>query len=533
MPRHVLFACVLTAIAGSAHAAPVPRVHALENARIVVAPDRVIERGTIVIRDGVIEAVGADTAVPPDARQHDLDGKTVYPGLIETYAESAWPESDDDDDSEPQGGNANAMVTPERSMAQHAFDESRFARLRAAGFTTARIAPEQGIFRGSSAVVNLGEGDLGSNLLATDVAQNVTFRSNNFGEGYPTSLMGAEALFRQTILDARWYGQSQAAYAAQRAQARPVYDSGLASLAPVAAGETPLVVEADDALASLRWAHLSRELDLPNMILVGHGHEYERLEAVVAAGLPILLPLAFPEAPTVSDEDDGKVSLAALRHWDRAPDNPRHLLAAGATIAFTSHQLSDAKKLHENLETAIERGLSTEEALAALTTIPAAMLGISDRAGTVEAGKMANLVVVDGELMVASPKIQSVWVDGNRYEVKATEAPSVDPVGTWDVSIDAGPGGTMALTMELTGTVEAMEGSIGTPAGNLPFQSVIVSGDTVELELDGTPMGMPGMITFSMTVDGDSASGSGSAPPGPFTLKATRTSKPDSPEVNS
>jgi imidazolonepropionase-like amidohydrolase len=507
-------------------------VHALENARIVVAPAHVIERGTVVIRDGVIEAVGADVTVPADARQHDLDGKTIYPGLIEAYAESAWPEPDDaDDDSQPQGGNANAMVTPQRSMAQHAFDDSRFSRLRSAGFTTARIAPEQGIFRGSSALVNLGEGSLGSNLLAVDVAQNVTFRSNSFGGRYPTSLMGAEALFRQTILDARWYQQSQAAYTANKAQIRPVYDRALEALAPVIAGEMPLVVEADDALASLRWAHLSRELALPNLVLVGHGHEYERLEAIVATGLPILLPLELPAAPEVGDEDDGKISLADLRHWARAPDNPRHLLAAGATVALTSHRLSDPKKLHENLEKAIERGLSADDALAALTTVPAAMLGISDRAGTVEVGKMANLVVVDGDLMVASPKIQAVWVDGDRYEVKATEAPSVDPAGTWAMSIDAGPGGTMSLTLELTGTMDAMEGSIGTPAGNLPFQSVVVSGDTVEFELDGTPLGMPGMITFSMTVDGDSASGTGTAPPGPFTLKATRTSKPDSPEV--
>lgn len=539
MPKPRLPACALklsiTAAAlwalsiAPAVAAPVPQTHALTNARIVVAPGNVIERGAVVLRDGVIEAVGADVEAPADARVHDLDGKSIYPGLIEPYAEGQWPEIDDE--KAPQGGHPNHLVTPERDMAEHAFDDSRWRRLRSAGFTTAVFAPEPGLLRGTSVLTNLGEEGIAANLLRSTVAQNATLRSGSFGESYPTSLMGAEALLRQALLDARWYAEAQAAYAVNPAQPRPAYNRALESLGSVASGDLPLVAEADDSLASLRWAYLAEELAPLDLILVGHGREYERLESIVAAQLPILLPLDFPPAPEVGEEDDGTVSTAALRHWHRAPENPGRLLEAGAEVAFTSHGLSDPKKLHENLGTAIERGLDPQAALAALTVKPAAMLGIEALAGTVAAGKLANLVVVDGELFVASPKIQSVWIDGREYEIKVTEAPTVDPAGTWALTIDAGPGGTMSFTVELSGTADELSGSIGTPLGSLPFQSATVSGDTVELELDGTPMGMPGIINFSMTIDGDSARGSGQAPPGPFTLTATRTAKPDDPEV--
>ena len=525
-----LAACAAALAAPSLQAAPLPSAHALENARIIVAPGRIVDRGTVVIRDGVIVAAGADIASPDDARVHDLDGKTIYPGLIDAYSEAAWPEMDDD--ATPQGVHPNPYVRPERRMADHGYDTGRFSRLRAAGFTHAVVSPEPGILRGTSALFALGEGGAAANLVVPDVAQNATFRSGSFGEGYPTSLMGAEALFRQAVLDARWYEAAQAAYREQPAQKRPAWSPALASLGRAVSGDMPLAVRADDALESLRWATLADELELTSMMMIGHGHEYERLERIAAIGQALVLPMSLPSAPEVGDEDDGTVSTADLRHFDRAPDNLRHLLEAGVTVALTTYELSDPKKLHEHLATAIERGLSADDALAALTTTPADLLGIADRVGTVERGKAANLVIVDGDLFVKSPKIAAVWVDGTRYEIKVTEAPSVDPSGTWSVTIDAGPGGTMAVTVTLTGSADAMEGTIGTPAGQLPFQSVVVSGDTVELELDGTPLGMPGTISFSMKVDGDSAKGSGQAPPGPFTLRATRTSKPDSPEVD-
>lgn len=534
MKRRLLAATgllVAGTLASPLAAAPVPQVHALTGARIVTAPGQVIDHGTVVVRDGVIEAVGADIEAPADARIHDLEGLTVYPGLIDAYQAAPWPsaQAGDDEDDAPQGGHANRLVTPERDMVEHAVDDTRFSRARAAGFTTAMVAPSTGLLRGTSVVVNLGEGDVHQNLLRRGVTQNATL-TTSVGDTYPGSLMGAEALLRQTVLDARWYQDAHRAYADNPAQSRPTFDRALDALKPVVNREQALVVETGDVLGTLRWAHLARELDL-DLIVVGNGEEYKRLDAVAATKLVHLLPVRFPDAPDVGAEgDDLTVGLEVLRHWDRAPENPAKLLERGLTVAFTSHGNAEPKKIHDHLATAIERGLSADAALAGLTTTPAALLGIDDRAGTIAAGKMANLVVVEGDLFVAGPKIRSVWVDGKEHKVKESKPPTVEPAGTWAVHIDAGPGGQFDVTLILKGDVENTSGTIGTPAGELPLTSAETSGSVVTVEFDSTPLGMPGSIRFTLDIEGDSAKGNGTAPAGSFTVTATRTSGP--PEVD-
>lgn len=507
--------------------AEAPAVHALTGARIVVSPGQEIASGTVVLRDGVIEAVGADIEPPADARIWELEELTIYPGLVEPYSTTRWPEPEEDD--APQGGHENELVTPERDITPWAHAESRAKKLREAGYTTALVAPEQGLFRGRGAVINLGEGGLGENLLRRDPGQHVTL-SASAEEGYPSSLMGSLALFRQTLLDSHWYAAAHDVWQRNAAQGRPAFDSALEALGPVAHGETRVTFQAEDLHDLLRTAGLVEEFGLEAWI-VATGYEYQRLEQVVAAGLPLILPLGFPDAPGVGEEDDLSVTLEDLRHWDLAPDNPRQLLEAGATIAFTTLGLGEAKDLHAKLATAIERGLSPEAALAAVTTTPAQMLGLDDRLGTIEVGKMANLAVVEGELFVDKPKVREVWVDGRRHEVKETKPPEIDPVGTWSLTLDTG-GGKMQVTVTLTGTLDDLSGSIASPMGELPLTSVEVSGKTVDFAMDSTSLGMPGSITFQMGVSGESASGSGTSPRGSFTFSGRRTEKPQAgPEV--
>ncbi|RMH17322.1 MAG: hypothetical protein D6696_16030 [Acidobacteria bacterium] len=517
----------LAAILAPPLAAAPPQVHALTGARIVVAPGRVVESGTVVIRDGIVSAAGDAVEPPADARLHDLAGLTIYPGLIDAYVTVPWPEDEDGegDDLPVAGGDARGLVVPQRDASRHAVDPERFRRLRAAGFTTAMIAPQQGLLRGTSALVNLGDGGASRNVLARGVAQNLTLRASD-GGGYPASLMGAEALLRQTLYDARWYARARAAYERRPAQERPPFSPVLEALDGVASGRMRVVIETQDVLDTLRWVHLIDEFGL-DAVLVGNGEEYKRLAAVAASGLPHVLPLAFPEPPGVSSSsDDLSVGLEELRHWQRAPANPG-LVASRLPVAFTSHGLSDPKQIHSNLARAIARGLDPDAALAGLTTVPAELLGLAGRAGTVTPGAMANLLVVDGELFVDSPKLRQVWIDGRRYELKESKPPEVDPAGTWSVTVRTGDGQQMSFTLKLEGTADSLRGSIATPGGELPLSSVTVSGKTVEMELDSTPLGMPGTIQLSMTVTGDGGRGSGTAPPGPFTFTARRTSKPN------
>lgn len=525
-------------MAAGAYGAKPPRVHALVGARIVVAPGKVIESGTVVLRDGVIAAVGAKVEAPADARVWDLKGKTIYAGLVEAYSVRPWPQESQASqgrggggEKKPEGALANAQLHPERDMTAWAADDAAAKKLRDAGFGAALVAPKDGILRGRSVVVELGDGPEQQSLLRQGVAQHAQLKAAGRGEGgaYPVSLMGAIALFRQTLLDASWYGKAQAAYASNPAQERPPVEPALATLQGVAAGSDLIVFETDDVLDTLRVAKVVHELKLKAMV-VGNGEEYKRLESVRRTGFAHILPLAFPKAPKIEGSGgDDTTDLEALRHWNAAPDNPRLLLGTGLQVAFSTHRLDDPKKIYENLALSIQRGLTADQALAALTTTPAQMLGLSGRLGTVEAGKIANLVVVDGDLFVAKPKLREVWVDGNRYEIKESKAAEVEPAGTWDLTIKTADGQEIPVSLEIAGRAGKLAGSISAMGRKVTLSSAEVSGSQLEVEFDGGGFGMAGSFSFSMEISGDSASGSGSSPRGSFTLDATRSTKPAGP----
>ncbi len=526
MMRRWIACAALAATPGAAGpaVAEVPQVHALTGARIVVAPGEILETGTIVLRDGVIEAVGPAAATPADARTWDLEGLTVYPGLIEPYAVRARPESD----GEPvarQGGNGNALVTPEHSVAPYASHAETARKLREAGFTTALVAPAEGVFRGSGALLNLGDGSPGENLLRDGLGQFVSFARG--AESYPRSLMGAIALFRQTLLDATWYAAARRAYERDPGQARPAFDSSLAALGGISAGDELVVIETADAKGTLRAAALVEELGL-RAWLVGNGEEYKWLGPIAESALPHLLPVVFPDQPAVPDEDDLTVELAALRHWDAAPANPARLLDSGLTVAFTSHGLSDPKTLHTHLASAIERGLSAEQALAAFTTTPARLLGIDDRAGTLSVGKMANLVVVDGDLFTKETRVRELWVDGRRHEIKETKPPEVEPAGTWALTVETPDGEQIPVLLVLEGAAPSLSGTVAAMGGDpLSLTSAEVSGTIVEVVFDSTSLGMPGSISFTLEIRDENAEGSGVSPSGPFTISGSRTVRPE------
>lgn len=525
MRRWIACAILATTLAAADRAAgEAPRVHALRGARIVVEPGKVIENGTIVLRDGIIEAVGADLEAPADATTWDLEGLAVYAGLIEPYAVRSRPDAQGGE-TPRQGSHANSLVRPEGSVAGYAADAETARKLREAGFTTALVVPAAGIFRGAGALINLGQGPAGDNLLDDRFGQFAAFARSD--DGYPRSLMGAVALFRQTLLDAAWYATARGAYDRRLDQPRPRFDTSLAALEAVAAGNAPIVLETGDAVGTLRAVSLVEELGLEAW-LVGNGEEYKWLRPIAAAGLPHLLPLDFPDDPGGADEDDMTVTLAELRHWDEAPDNPARLLGAGLTVAFTSHGLTEPKTLHANLARSLDRGLTTDQALAALTITPARLLGIADRAGTVSAGKMANLLVVEGELFSDETKVREVWIDGRRYEVKATKPPEVEPAGTWQVTVETPDGQQIPASLALEGDASSLSGTITAMGGDaIALSSAAVSGTTVEVTFDSTGLGMPGVISFTLEIRDEEAEGNGVSPEGPFTISGSRAPRPE------
>jgi len=417
-----------------------PGVHALVGARVFVAPDKVLEEATIVLRDGLIVAVGKDVAIPPDARVWDVKGKTIYAGFLEPYL-SATPEvpskhhhgemgaglapfvgvkGDEKDRGTPGPGYANPWMTPERrAVLSYQPDKKALEALWKAGFTVANVAPPAGIVRGTSALVLLSDVDPNRTVLRTDVYQCVCLdpdaakAGTEDHEGYPESIMGAIAITRQLWFDAAYYARRQASYAADpRGKKRPEYDPSLEA----AGKKIPVLFEATYALGIDEAWHVAREQGFDNTLYVASGQEWRRPDLAKNAGGPYIVPVDFPEAQKLPDDADwNQVSLDALRAWDWAPENPAVLRAQKLEIALTTHRLGDRADFQKKLLLAIERGLTEQDALAAVTTVPAKLLGVEDRLGTIEAGKIANLVVT-GEKGYFDEKarVEEVWIDGRR-----------------------------------------------------------------------------------------------------------------------
>ena len=438
-----LAALVALAVLPPMARAATPRVHAIVGARIVPAPGQVIENGTIVMRDGVITALGAGITVPADARIWPGDSLTVYPGMIDAFVMPAETPAERPTPQRP-GRPRQATPSPSRGAAHDVasvraevhisetqpLDKEQAEGLRAAGFALAQVAPRTGIVRGQSAVVGLRAGDPNDIIVKADAAQVVALEASR--EGYPGSLMGAIAVVRQAFIDARWYRDALATYQkAPQGKERPEVNLSWAALEPVIGKRQPALFVADEMLEVLRSAAVAAEAGVTAQV-VGAGDEYKRVREIAATRMPLIVPVGFPEAPDLSDPDAAvDVSTEELRHWNQAPENPATLAKHGITFALTANGLKDVKSFRANVAKAIERGLTRDQALAAVTTAPASMLGLSDRLGTLAPGKMANLTVTRGELFSEQGKVAEVWVDGERQDVSGSAGASVK--GNWDL----------------------------------------------------------------------------------------------------
>ena len=476
---------------------PVPLgVHALVGGKVVIKPGEALDSGVILLRDGLIQAVGTNVAVPDDARIWDMKGQTIYAGFIEPYLvldSTNAPVSTSDtmpigqstltsggfkfygapgtrtDAGKPGPGYALGSITPEFRAARNFSPKGKsLATLRELGFTTAVVAPSKGIIRGTSALVALTDEDPNRAMLKPDVFQHIAFETDaDDGGAYPGSLMGVIAAVRQSFFDAQHYALDNADFAQHpQSRQRPEYDPALEALAPAAGKKMRVIIEPGSALMNDRAAQVSRELGL-DFALVSCGQEWRRPDLVAQASrlfdsntnhtgetpvpLTFIVPVNFPTLPKLPNEDDwDQVSLDQLRAWDWAAENPALLRQQGLSIALTTYGLSDKKDFPKNLRLALDRGLSEDDALAALTTVPAKLCGVEKQLGTIETSKLANLTIVEGTNYFAeNAKVSAVWIDGKIYSAPAGEA---KPVKAVEAIADAAPTNAPAVSEALSST---------------------------------------------------------------------------------
>ena len=407
-----------------------PAVFALTGAKVVLHPEKTLEQATVIVRQGVIEAVGVGIPVPADAHEINFAGRTIYPGFIDAYAELSLS-------SDRLNGTArywNGQVTPQLSTADQAVSLPDTSALRQQGFVARLIAPADGVIRGRSALLTTGSGELNTTLLMRDVAQHVllTVPRRSRG-GFPGSPMGAVALARQAMLDAQWFRDAQTAMQADRSLPAIEQNDALQALQPVIQGRIPVIISTSNEQFVLRAEQFAAEFGL-SLIIHGNGREYRRLAEVAATKRPLILPLSFPRPPAVgTPEATQDATLETLLHWDLAPENPARLEAAGVRFAFTADRLTSGSDFLKALRKAVQRGLSPTAALQALTITPAELFGVSSRLGTIEPGKLASLVVTDGDLFAEKTKVLETWVSGERFE--ATPQAVRDAAGHYELQL--------------------------------------------------------------------------------------------------
>ena len=512
-----------------------PEVHALVGATVIPHPGDSIPNATIIIRDGRIEAVGASVKVPADARVWKLDHAYVYPGLIDPYTHLGLSSGQSNSGGRGRGGSNesapkaeaasywNAKIRPDRSAAE-AFreDTSEASALRALGVVAVLTVPEDGILSGTAAVVSTAPGQITDVWLKNEVALGAGFPTSSWdSDEYPGSLMGVMALFRQSFLDAEWHQKAHDTWSKQPTFEKPESIRALSELSRLRTAKTPVFFNVSDENMFLRAHSLATEFALP-AVMRGSNYEYRRLDAIVKTGRSVILPLEFPKAPAVGTPEEAlDVTLAQLRHWYLAPECAARLKKAGVKVAFTTDGLKDKSGLFKTLRTCIDRGLTETQALEALTVIPAELLGISDRYGTIAAGKSAGLVVASGPLFGEDTEILETWVEGERYAV--TDEPKIDVRGTWSFSPHTASGLPASDSLYITGSRAKPKGTLGRKP-EVKLGNLELLGTQVSFSFSGDSLGHPGVYRLTASVD-SSMRGSGTAPDGTdFTWQARKTS---------
>lgn len=425
------------AAGGSADAAG-PGIFALTDVRVVRVSGAVIEHGTVVIRDGLIEAVGDKATLPPGTWTIDCKGLTVYPGLVDAL--STWGLVNNPAPLAVPGGGrggrggglptpapvittVSGPSTPARGPEDRPFNTSfvkaadqlyptdnNIEAARNGGFTTAVTFPAGNIFNGQGSAIDLAGDRIGQMVVADAVGQRILLRTSG-SRSYPASLMGTIAYIRQIYLDAEHYRLARSIYEKHpQGLQRPAYDRTLEGVL----ASPRVLLPAVRAVEMERMISLAEELKL-NAVIYGGQEAWRETELLSKVKMPVLVSLRFPEKPRDMDPADEE-SLRLLELREKAPGTAAALAKAGIRFAFYSDGLSNPRDLRKAVKKAIDSGLSPDDALRAMTLSPAEIYGLSDKIGSIDKGKIANLVVADGDLFADSTKIRYIFVDGTMFE---------------------------------------------------------------------------------------------------------------------
>ncbi|MFD2921609.1 amidohydrolase family protein [Terrimonas rubra] len=423
--------------------------YAFTNATIVKDGTTTISNGTLVIKDGKIVQVGAGLAAPAGAVVVDCKGKFIYPSLIDMYADYGIPAAErpsiaggfgrtaqmETNVKGPYGWN-QALKTETDAYRVFAVDDAKAKQLRDAGFGTVLTHVRDGIARGTGAVVTLASQKENLVIVKEKASAHYSFSKGTSTQSYPSSMMGTIALLRQTFMDAQWYKTNPASEGLNITLKS--WNDNLS---------LPQVFEANDKWNNLRADKIGDEFGVQYIIKAG-GNEYQRIQDMKETNASFIVPLNFPQPQDVEDPNDAAyVSLSDMKHWELAPTNAAAFEKAGINFALTTADLRSPAQFWSSLQKSIQYGLSEAKAIEALTKTPATLMGVYDKVGSLDAGKLANFLITSGPLLNEKTSILYNYVQGIKYEVK----PDVSQItGLYKVAVTT-PTGVENYNLKVTG----------------------------------------------------------------------------------
>lgn len=445
--------------------------YAFVKATIVKNATTTLSNATLVIRDGKIVSVGTGPA-PKDAVVIDCEGKYIYPSFVDLYSDYGTQpvkktiggyRGDPQFLSATKGpyGWNQAIKSEVNAASIFNTDEATAKTLREAGFGTVLTHQQDGIARGTGALVTLLSGSENKALIREKASAQYSFDKGSSTQNYPSSLMGSIALLRQTFLDAQWY------------KTRPVKEgTNLTLQSWNEAQSLPQIFDVQDKWDVLRADKIGDEFGV-QYIIKAAGNEYQRIPEMTATKASFILPLNFPLPIDVEDPNDARfVALSDMKHWEMAPSEPAAFEKAAIPFCFTAAGLKDVKQFLSAIRKAINYGLSEQKALDAITLVPARLLKADDQVGSLEPGKLANFLVTSGTLFNENTVLYQNWVRGERYTIK--DEGWKDVRGTYTLTIL--PANT-TYTLLIKGTTAAPALSLlqqDTLSGNISLNGQLV-----------------------------------------------------------
>lgn len=440
----IFFGLLLSFSNGSAQTTfPVNGVHderhltyAFKNATIYLDYQTVTANSILLVRDGKVIASGPNVIVPEGSVVYDLAGKFIYPSLIDIYSGYGLPEVKNargyqetpQMESNAKGPvNWNQAIHAEfEAITSFTSDEKSAEELRKLGFGAVLTHKPDGISRGTGSFVLLGKGKDNLLVIKEKASAHYSFHKGSSTQDYPSSLMGAVALIRQTYLDADWYKNNK----------NPMEERNISLEAWNNNQSVPQIFESKDKYAALKADMIGDEFKV-QFIIKGGGDEYQRINEIKATNASFILPLDFPLPYDVEDPYDAlNVSLEELKHWENAPANALYFEKNAIPFAFTAYEVKEKKDLWNNLRKTISFGLSETAALKALTYAPAKMLGMESMIGSLKDGMVANFIITSDSLFSKKNVIHENWIKGEPYLINNYNISDIR--GNYDLKLPLG-----------------------------------------------------------------------------------------------